>query len=149
IALERRVVVGHRRIIPELARPAQRASPGSAPFDTRAAGAGWVDDVREAAKRALPPVEGEIRVPGLLEPVEVIRDRWGVPHIYAETLDDLFLAQGFVVASERLFQLDAALRLANGRLATLFGELEVYIVRIARVCDRMVAYEGGDATLAE
>jgi len=94
--------------------------------------AGWAEEVREAAKRALPPVEGEIRVPGLREPVEVIRDRWGVPHVYATGLDDLFLAQGFVVASERLFQLDAALRLANGRLATMFGELVVSMDRFAR-----------------
>ena len=71
---------------------------------------GWVDEVREAAERAQPQIEGEIRVPGLRDAVEVIRDRWGVPHIYAATLDDLFVAQGFVVASERLFQIDSALR---------------------------------------
>ncbi|MGH2652160.1 MAG: penicillin acylase family protein, partial [Actinomycetota bacterium] len=94
--------------------------------------AGWVDEVREAAKRAVPPIEGEIRIPGLREPVEVVRDRWGVPHIYATGLDDLFVAQGFVVASERLFQIDSALRLANGRLATMFGELVVPMDRFAR-----------------
>jgi len=125
-------MVGHRRIIPEWTGPAQRARPGGPSSDTLAAVAGWVDEVQKAAKRALPPVEGEIRVPGFHEPVEVIRDRWGVPHIYAENLDDLFLAQGFVVASERLFQLDAALRLANGRLATMFGELVVSLDRFAR-----------------
>ncbi|HEX9694479.1 MAG TPA: penicillin acylase family protein [Actinomycetota bacterium] len=94
--------------------------------------AGWVEGVREAVDRAVPPVEGELRVAGLRRPVEVIRDRWGVPHIYAESLDDLFLAQGFVVASERLFQLDTALRLANGRLATMFSELVVPMDRFAR-----------------
>ncbi len=83
--------------------------------------ADWVEQLKVAAGAALPPVEGEIVVPGLSDPVEVLRDRWGVPHIYANSIDDLFLAQGFVVASERLFQLDAALRLANGRLATIFG----------------------------
>ncbi|HSL68497.1 MAG TPA: penicillin acylase family protein [Actinomycetota bacterium] len=94
--------------------------------------AGWVDEVREAADRAQPQIEGEIRIPGLRHPVEVIRDRWGVPHIYAATLDDLFVAQGFVVGSERLFQIDSALRLANGRLATMFGELVVSTDRFAR-----------------
>ncbi|MGH2529291.1 MAG: penicillin acylase family protein [Actinomycetota bacterium] len=94
--------------------------------------AGWAEGVREAVDRAVPPVEGELRVSGLRRPVEVIRDRWGVPHIYAESLDDLFLAQGFVVASERLFQLDTALRLANGRLSTMFSELVVPMDRFAR-----------------
>ena len=92
----------------------------------------WLVQVREAAKAALPPVEGEVALPGLSAPVEVIRDRWGVPHIYAEGLDDLFLAQGFVVASERLFQLDMTLRLANGRLATMFADLVLPMDRFAR-----------------
>src|SRR6266542_3252103 len=74
----------------------------------------WASDIKERAKRSLPPVEGQLKVPGLSAPVEVIRDRWGVPHIYAENLHDVLFAQGFVVASERLFQLDFMLRLANG-----------------------------------
>ena len=94
--------------------------------------ADWVEQLKVAAGAALPPVEGKIVVPGLSDPVEVLRDRWGVPHIYANSIDDLFLAQGVVVASERLFQLDAALRLANGRLATIFGELVVPMDRFAR-----------------
>jgi penicillin amidase len=94
--------------------------------------ADWLEELRKVANAALPPVEGEIAVPGLSQTVEVIRDPWGVPHIYASTVDDLFLAQGFVVASERLFQLDAALRLANGRLATMFGELVLPSDRFAR-----------------
>jgi len=92
----------------------------------------WVEQIREAAGRAVPSLEGEVAVPGLREPVEVIRDRWGVPHVYANSLDDLFLAQGFVVASERLFQLDSALRLSNGCLATMFGELMLPADRFAR-----------------
>ncbi len=92
----------------------------------------WVDQVREAARAALPPVEGELEVPGLTSPVEVVRDRWGVPHVFAADEDDLFLAQGFVQASERLFQIDAALRLSNGRLATMFGDLVVPLDRFAR-----------------
>ncbi len=92
----------------------------------------WVEQFREAARAALPPVEGEVGVTGLSETVEVIRDRWGVPHISAQSLDDLFLAQGFVTASERLFQLDLVLRTANGRLASMFGDPMLALDRFAR-----------------
>ena len=92
----------------------------------------WVEQVRDGAAAALAPVEGELTVPGLIEPVLVTRDRWGVPHIDAQTLPDVFLAQGFVAASERLFQIDSTLRLANGRLATMFADLVLPMDRFAR-----------------
>jgi penicillin amidase len=93
----------------------------------------WAEQMRESAQRALPPVEGELSVPGLVDRVELIRDRWGVPHVYASSLPDLFLAQGFVVGSERLFQVDMILRAANGRLATMFGPLVLPGDRFARL----------------
>ena len=64
------------------------------------------DALRMAAQAALPPVEGELRLPGLHGRVEVVRDRWGVPHIYAQDEHDLFFAQGFVVAVGPTFQLE-------------------------------------------
>src|ERR1700752_4811081 len=82
-----------------------------------------VEALREGAKQALPPVEGEIRAPGLHGPVEVIRDHWGVPHIYANDLHGLFFAQSWVIVSERLFQFDFLSRLATGRLSEMFSEL--------------------------
>jgi penicillin G amidase len=88
--------------------------------------------VREGAKRALPPTEGEVRAPGLHGKVEVIRDRWGVPHIYATDLHDLFFVQGWVIASERLFQFDFLARLATGRLSELFSELTLPVDRFVR-----------------
>ena len=91
-----------------------------------------VEALREASRRALPPVEGEVRAGGLRAPVEVIRDRWGVPHIYASEPHDLWLAQGFVMASERLFQIDLLTRLGSGRVAELFGDLTLPIDRFAR-----------------
>ena len=91
-----------------------------------------VEALREASRRALPPVEGEVRAGGLHAPVEVIRDRWGVPHIYADDLHDAWFAQGFVMASERLFQIDLLTRLGSGRLAALFGDLILPIDRFAR-----------------
>ena len=88
--------------------------------------------LREASRRALPPVEGEVGAGGLHAPVEVIRDRWGVPHIYAHDTHDVWFAQGFVMASERLFQIDMLTRLGSGRLSELFGELTLPIDRFAR-----------------
>jgi penicillin amidase len=66
-------------------------------------------------------VSGTSVVPGLSAPVRVVRDRWGVPHIYAQTQDDLFIAQGFVQAQDRLFQMDLWRRSAQGRLAQVLG----------------------------
>jgi penicillin amidase len=93
----------------------------------------WLDDLRAAAEAALPPLEGELDVPGLAQPVEVLRDDWGVPYVTAASLDDLWFAQGFVTASERLFQVDLALRAASGRLSELFADLTLPQDRFARV----------------
>jgi acyl-homoserine lactone acylase PvdQ len=66
-------------------------------------------------------VSGTIEVAGLSAPVRVVRDRWGVPHIDAASRDDLFFAQGFVQAQDRLFQMDLWRRAAQGRLAQILG----------------------------
>lgn len=88
--------------------------------------------IREAARQALPPVDGEVNLPGLQEPTEIVRDRWGVPHIYADNQHDLFFAQGYVMASDRLFQLELMRRLATGSLSGLFGELTLPLDRFVR-----------------
>src|SRR6516165_4457172 len=75
----------------------------------------------EQSKAVLANIDGEIRVPGLRESVEVLRDKWGVPHIYAKNADDLFFAQGFVAAQDRLFQLDLWRRLSVGETAEIVG----------------------------
>ncbi len=66
-------------------------------------------------------IHGKLRVPGLRAPVRVQRDRWGVPHIYATNQHDLFFAQGFVVAQDRLFQMELWKRSGQGRLAEILG----------------------------
>ncbi|HYT30099.1 MAG TPA: penicillin acylase family protein [Actinomycetota bacterium] len=93
---------------------------------------GYAEMLRQQAREALPPVEGEVPAAGLHEPVEVIRDRWGVPHVYAEDVHDLFFAASYVVTSERLFQQDFLLRLANGRLASMLAELALPLDRFFR-----------------
>jgi len=64
----------------------------------------------------------ELTVPGLNAPVEILRDRWGVAHIYARNEHDLFFAQGFNVARDRLFQLELWRRQATGTMAEILGE---------------------------
>ncbi|HUJ40255.1 MAG TPA: penicillin acylase family protein [Candidatus Acidoferrales bacterium] len=82
-------------------------------------GAGW------KFRRALPQLDGAISIPGLHAPVTVERDALGVPHIRAQSLDDLLVAQGYVVAQDRLWQMDLLRRAAAGDLAEIFGAAAV------------------------
>ena len=75
----------------------------------------------ELARRSLAQLGGELDVPGLREPVEVLRDEWGIPHIYAQNVDDLFMAQGYVMAQDRLWQMEMWRRWHEGRLSEIFG----------------------------
>lgn len=92
-----------------------------------AGGTGWL------LRRPLPQTDGELTLEGLLDEVEVIRDRRGVPHIYAETAHDLFFAQGFVHAQDRLWQMDFQRRLAAGCLSEVLGERTLDIDQWMRV----------------
>ena len=84
------------------------------------------------SRRRLPQIDGTLNVPDLSAPVEVIRDRWGVPHIFATTIHDLVFAQGFVHAQDRLFQMELNRRTAQGTLSALFGELALDTDRTTR-----------------
>src|SRR5262249_757303 len=66
-----------------------------------------------------------IRAPGLLQPVEILRDASGIAHIYAKNEHDLFFAQGYNAASDRLFQFELWRRQASGTVAELLGSREV------------------------
>jgi penicillin amidase len=85
------------------------------------------------AKRVLPRLDGEYSLAGLEAPVEVRRDRWGVAHIYAKNDRDLFFAQGFVAAQDRLFQLELWRRQAAGEMAEILGAEAVEADRFARL----------------
>ncbi|WP_165372159.1 penicillin acylase family protein [Emticicia agri] len=69
-----------------------------------------------------PDVNTELQLKGLKNTVEVLYDDYGVPHIYAQNEEDLFYAFGYVHAQDRLFQMELMRRLADGRLAELFGK---------------------------
>ena len=70
---------------------------------------------------ALPQTTGVLTVPGLSQPVNVVRDRFGVPSISAANSHDVFFAQGYVTAQDRLFQMELDRHIASGRLSELFG----------------------------
>ena len=72
--------------------------------------------------RAKPAVSGTLALAGLRAEVEILQDRWGVPQIFAANEPDLFFAQGYVHARDRLFQLELARRAGSGRLSELLGE---------------------------
>ena len=82
-------------------------------------GGGWLYWL---ARASLPQLDGAIQVAGLSAPVEVLRDARGVPHLRASSLQDLFFAQGYVTAQDRLWQMDLSRRLAEGELSEVFGE---------------------------
>ena len=74
------------------------------------------------ARSALPQLDGTLKVHGLSAPVTVIRDEHGVPTINAASLDDLFFAQGFVTAQDRLWQMDMMRRFAAGEISEILGD---------------------------
>ena len=83
-------------------------------------------------RRPLPKTSGTLRLADLHEPVEVVTDSYGVPHIYAYNEDDLYMAQGYVHAQQRLWQMEFNRRLGAGRLAELFGEVALEADRFTR-----------------
>ena len=82
-------------------------------------------------RTSFPDTSGRLMVSGLKGHVEVLRDSYGVPHIYADNPEDLFEAQGYVHAQDRFFEMDFRRHLAAGRLSELFGisqlETDAYI----------------------
>jgi penicillin amidase len=77
--------------------------------------------VRSTTAAALPQLDGTLSISGLKAPVTVQRDAQGVPHIHAQSLDDLLFAQAFITTSDRLFQMDLIRRHAAGELSEVVG----------------------------
>ena len=76
-------------------------------------------------RQSFPEVDGRVDVAGLSGNVEVLRDAYGVPQIYADTAEDLFAAQGYVHAQDRFYEMDFRRHLASGRLSELYGASQV------------------------
>ena len=90
-------------------------------------------DLRTLANARLAQIDGDLRVAGLKAPVQVVRDTWGVPHISAQSGDDLFFAQGYVMAQDRLWQMEMWRRAAEGRMAEIAGPAAVARDRVTRL----------------
>ncbi len=73
-------------------------------------------------RSTLPDYDGEMTIPGLQDKVEIIRDSYGMPHIYAQKDEDAYFALGYCMAQDRLFQMDMVRRTARGRLAEILGK---------------------------
>jgi penicillin amidase len=94
--------------------------------------------LKSRAEAALSVVRGTLKVTGLEQPVNVLRDRWGVAHIYARSQHDLFFAQGFVAAQDRLFQMELWKRSGQGRLAEILGPSAL----LRDINARLLSYHG-------
>ena len=84
------------------------------------------------ARRPLPKTKGRIELAGLAAPVRVRRDRWGVPHIEAEAEEDLYFAEGFCHAQDRLWQMDFYRRVVRGRVSEMAGAEALPLDRLMR-----------------
>jgi penicillin G amidase len=79
--------------------------------------------------RPLPRLDGSIHLPGLQNDVIVERDHWGVPHIRANSVEDMVEAQGYVMAQDRLWQMDLLRRVARGQLSEILGRATLDVDR--------------------
>ncbi|HEV2249441.1 MAG TPA: penicillin acylase family protein [Candidatus Limnocylindria bacterium] len=104
--------------------------------------------------RPLPTIDGDRRLIGLDERAEIVRDGFGVPHIFANTTHDLFFLQGYATAQDRLFQLDLFRRTGRGRLSEVLGdaglEADTFTrtIGLARAADLDAELLSADARLA-
>ena len=73
-------------------------------------------------QKSQPQLSGRLFVPGIKEEVEIIRDTYGVPHIYAKNEPDLYFALGYAMAQDRLWQMEFYRRLGHGRLSEILGD---------------------------
>ncbi len=83
-------------------------------------------------RRSFPKVSGTLPLSGLQDRVEISRDKWGIPHIYAQNEHDLYFAQGYVHAQDRLWQMEFNRRVGAGRLSEVLGEVTLKSDRFLR-----------------
>src|SRR5512145_1985031 len=85
-----------------------------------------------AIRRPFPQIEGTTEVQGLKSNVDIYRDSYGVPHLYAQNRTDLFFAQGYVHAQDRFWQMENTRRVVQGRLAEVLGPIALDSDRFMR-----------------
>lgn len=99
-------------------------------------------------RTSLPQTSGAVRVSGLDGPVEIVRDRWGVPHIFAGTDHDAFFGLGYVHAQDRLWQMEMNRRIGAGRLSEILGEATLAIDKFQRTMGYYRAVQDDFAALS-
>ncbi len=103
------------------------------------AGAGGAVYLYLLSRSGLPDYDRHLKMPGLSRPVTVYRDQHAVPHIYAANKTDLYLATGYCMAQDRMWQMDLLRRVTTGRLSEIFGEKMVkadILFRSLRITDK-------------
>jgi penicillin amidase len=100
------------------------------------------------AHKPLPQLDGTITVPGISSKIRVVRDQQGVPTIEAATLEDLFFAQGYVTAQDRLWQMDMMRRAAAGELSEVIGEDTLKMDRQERILGLRLAAEAAEKNIS-
>ncbi|MGB8012733.1 MAG: penicillin acylase family protein [Terriglobales bacterium] len=100
------------------------------------------------ARSPLPQLDGSVSVPGISSKVRVVRNEHGVPTIEAATLEDLFFAQGYVTAQDRLWQMDMMRRAAGGELSEVIGEATVKMDREQRILGLRPAAEAAEKSIS-
>jgi penicillin amidase len=100
------------------------------------------------AHSAVPQLDGTVSLPGISSPVQVVRDGHGVPAIEAATLEDLFFAQGYVTAQDRLWQMDIMRRAAAGELSEVIGEDTVAMDREQRILGLRLAAAAAEKNIS-
>jgi len=99
--------------------------------------------------RPLPQTSGTLRLPGLKASVDVERDATGIPHLHAQSIDDLYMAQGYVVAQDRLWQIELLRRVARGEVAEVAGPAAMPLDTDSRLLGLRVAAERAVALLPD
>lgn len=115
---------------------------------------GLLITVNRLSKRGLPDYKHDLVLKGLEKPVKVYYDSIGVPHIFASTQSDLYLATGYVMARERMWQMDLLRRVTLGRLSEIFGDeyiqtdLLLRSMRYSEKSERVLNSSGQEISLA-
>lgn len=105
--------------------------------------------LRPLLKLAQPSLTGTVRLDGIGAPVEILRDEFGVPHIYAKTLADVSFAHGWVHAQDRLWQMELNRRVAAGRLSEMFGAVAFETDRLLRTVGLQRSAEASVAAMGD
>jgi penicillin amidase len=101
-----------------------------------------MEEILEIARKSFPAVEGSEIIDGIQNEVEILWDKWGIPHVYGNSVEDVFFTQGYIHASHRLFQMELFRRLTTGELSEVVGEAMIdsdkhyKIIGLHRIAER-------------